>query len=156
MGQVVRDVGESICEASDAIRAKINAETKEQDKHKAEIAKLKLPNYRARLPKNTIEQRESTANELLRGSVDKLRGLSDLPRTMDYSNKFKITFRHIDRLRQFIEYSVFKHGWKAKIKHYVKECSFETKAISDWARKCAENSEIYWRSLMSDADKMPV
>jgi hypothetical protein len=152
MGQVIREVGERIQIRSSEIKQSIKAGEKQQNKLKASIAKLGLASYRAKVPEKLVKERLTRANETLRSCIGKLSGLRDMPFKMDYSNKFKITFREKHRLDSFIQYSVIKHGWKAKIKSYVKTCTLETKAISDWAKKCLEDSEIYWQSLMCDID----
>jgi hypothetical protein len=159
IGQAVREIGERIQIESSAIKARISDETKLKNKLIATIAKLKSPNYRAKVPERLANQRLAESNGFLSACVARLSKAKSLPFVMDYSNKFKITFRKKESLDSFIEYSVLKHGWKAKIKNYVKECTHETNLISKWAHEISEkvteskeNLNRYWQSLMSDAD----
>lgn len=163
MGQVVREVGQRICLESDAIRARLKHEQNQIDKQKAEIAKCSNKNYAAKIPHQIISDRLKVANVAVKQNNARQRALSDMTRKMDYSNKFKITFRSKSSLNKFIEYSILKHGWCAKLlEHTTSNALKEAKQISVWAGKQAkdvmkkvkdasENLERYWTAVLSDS-----
>jgi hypothetical protein len=168
MGQIVREVGERICIESGKIRAKINSEKDKQNVQKAQIAKLNLKNYAAKLSPSIIKQRMQAASTLLSAANARIKALTQLTRLADYSNKFKITFRGRERLDTFLKYSILKRDWKANQKETKQKdvLAVDPKtgllmryipnehaiSISNWAKKIHENSELYWASLMSDVD----
>jgi hypothetical protein len=168
MGQIVREVGEMICIASDKIRAKINSEKAKQNAQKAVIAKLNVKNYAAKLSPAIIKKRMQAANAILTAASAKISGLTQLTRQADYSNKFKITFRGRERLDAFLQYSIIQREWKATQKEVKQKevLAIDPKtgllvryspnkqaiSISNWAKKVHKDLELYWCSLMSDVD----
>lgn len=164
MGQVVREIGERICLESSAIKTRIKQERDYVKKLKASIARLNNPAYRAKIPAAQLESRLVGAESMIEKAKHKLKSLSELPRKMDYSNKFKITFREKHRLDSFIEYAVTKHGWRARLQEHVKKAAHivpEAHKITRWAasinakiQESKRDFERYWQSLMSDVDDM--
>jgi len=165
MGQIVREVGQRICMEGEAIRDRINQAKKLAEKQKAIIAKCNHPAYKAKVPIKTINERLSAAFSAIKIFEGKQRELSNSTRKMDYSNKFKITFRSVKTLYSFLEYAVVKRDWQAlQMPKTIKDDSPDNtnhniSALTPWAKvvkklkQATQTAEDYWTQVLAETDQ---